>query len=728
MIKNNSSASPCKTKTKSDTGGASRLTKELLTSGGDDRLLLDKNQVNKYQTPAYPEPRGIHRSSCTSNCVTDYTFHTVGEPLVRKLKEVAAAPHGEDVDEPLGSKQHDIDELVGLARLFYTEEIDSIRDEIRNVWKLPRVGNSITLCPSGSDAEYLPLLLAISRVLKLSEGSDDQDVGGVGSGILTIVTGAGEVGSGTLNAAKGKFFSNVGPKDESVSVVPDVLALSTTPATAAAAQSNCPVKTGDPVFQLPKHFPPIEAVEVYMRNNEGSLKSALEADEEVKEVVRRALQEQGFRQVVVHVVAGSKTGHLIPSVTVLDELRSEFGEKSIVPVIDACQGRLQEGALKQFLEKNYVVLTTGSKFYGGPPFSGAVLLPSKLSHELDSEYEHIWKKNDLLHRFPLFMDDALLSRDLPKMREFIREELSTEEKNWHYQRPNWGVVLRWKMALNEIRLYHSIPLNARDAILAAWVKSTKQIVEDLQSPFLACPEDEFRAAVADAGTGSRRATEEEAVYPGSFVPSMDHLDLRKGMFLTNTIVSLVCRVPEGDPSKQEQRRLNIDELKILHKLMAQDLSGGKIPGLDETAVITETESYKELPGPYGNHVVETIGDVLSTKCYIAQPVQIEPGPQKNALSVIRVTIGAPLVHWVWEKMKMKMVPSIFSSDDVAWSSTTLVKEDANGLTHFMKRVSISETPENLLQETINFTAQSDLIVFLKMQLLLKHWDQVGAKK
>eukprot|EP00392_Amoebophrya_sp_AT5.2_P017695 g18102.t1 len=412
-----------------------RLTKEFLTSGGDDRLLLDKNKVNKYQTPAYPEPRGIHRSSCTSNCVTDYTFHTVGEPLVQKLlKDVS-------------------DEFYSEGRRTYTHEIDSIRDAIRNVWHLPRVGNSITLCPSGSDAEYLPLLLAICRVL---HGAGDVDVG---SGILTIVTGAGEVGSGTLNAAKGKFFSNVSPK-ESVSV-----GFSTSTATApttAAAKANS-VKNGDPVFQLPKDFPPIEAVEVYMRNNAGGLKSALEVDQEVKDVVRMALQEQGFKQVVVHVVAGSKTGHLIPSVTVLDELVAEFGEKSIVPVIDACQGRLQEGALKQYLEKNYIVLTTGSKFYGGPPFSGAVLLPLKLSSELDSEYEHIWKKNNLLDQFPLFMDDVLLSHDLPKMRGFIHE-VSTKEKNWHH-RLNWGVVLRWKMALNEIRLYHSIPEKTRDAIL-----------------------------------------------------------------------------------------------------------------------------------------------------------------------------------------------------------------------------------------------------------------------
>ena len=51
--------------------------------------------------------------------------------------------------------------------------------------------------PSGSDAEYIPLLIAKLR--------------NHGKQILNIVTCNEEVGSGTLDAAGGKFFSPIEP-------------------------------------------------------------------------------------------------------------------------------------------------------------------------------------------------------------------------------------------------------------------------------------------------------------------------------------------------------------------------------------------------------------------------------------------------------------------------------------------------------------------------------------
>jgi len=51
--------------------------------------------------------------------------------------------------------------------------------------------------PSGSDAEYIPLLIA--KIL--NDGKD----------IVSVVTCNEEVGSGTLDAAGGRFFSDVEP-------------------------------------------------------------------------------------------------------------------------------------------------------------------------------------------------------------------------------------------------------------------------------------------------------------------------------------------------------------------------------------------------------------------------------------------------------------------------------------------------------------------------------------
>ena len=38
--------------------------------------------------------------------------------------------------------------------------------------------------------------------------------------------------------------------------------------------------------------------------------------------------------------------------------------------------------LREYLDKGAIVLTTGSKFYRGPPFAGAVLVPASIMERL----------------------------------------------------------------------------------------------------------------------------------------------------------------------------------------------------------------------------------------------------------------------------------------------------------------------------------------------------------
>jgi hypothetical protein len=67
---------------------------------------------------------------------------------------------------------------------------------LKNAFELDD-GTGIFLTPSGSDAEYIPLL--VMKVLN------------PGKEIVNIVTCNEEVGSGTLNASGGKFFSAIEP-------------------------------------------------------------------------------------------------------------------------------------------------------------------------------------------------------------------------------------------------------------------------------------------------------------------------------------------------------------------------------------------------------------------------------------------------------------------------------------------------------------------------------------
>ena len=69
---------------------------------------------------------------------------------------------------------------------------------------------------------------------------------------------------------------------------------------------------------------------------------------------------------VVVLTHGTKTGLVAP-------LYAPCGADVIV---DACQARLSVRSLRHYLARGWPVAVTGSKFFGGPAFSGALLIPS----------------------------------------------------------------------------------------------------------------------------------------------------------------------------------------------------------------------------------------------------------------------------------------------------------------------------------------------------------------
>ena len=84
------------------------------------------------------------------------------------------------------------------------------------------------------------------------------------------------------------------------------------------------------------------------------------------------------RHALIHVVHGSKTGLVLPDLADIDFLRDRHGH-ALTLVVDACQARLSNGAIAAYLKRDAIVLLTGSKFIGGPPFSGFALVPSALA-------------------------------------------------------------------------------------------------------------------------------------------------------------------------------------------------------------------------------------------------------------------------------------------------------------------------------------------------------------
>lgn len=536
FIKEGTGKDPQHGKVTRDENASAKILSDFLCAGGDNRLILDKHGLNKYQTPSCARPHDIHRSSCTSNCITDYSFR-VGQKIV------------EDLLADTVNKGGDSDEHV------YRRLLSSVRERIRSVWDLPS-DVSITLMPSGTDAEYLPLLIALGRVIPQKYW---------GEGVLSVVCAAGEVGSGTNLAATGRHFSDICPR------------------------RGMSVKNGKMVFDLPPNFPEPECAEILLRDKGGVVRPQQELDLEVIHTVEAALGDQGFKCVVVHMVTGSKTGHLVPSMETLSLLCTRFGSK-VLPVVDACQGRMLDGAMSSLLKQNFPVLTTGSKFYGGPPFSGAVLFPRTLTEELNR-----MEVNQIIGDLHAYVDDFLLTDDLPNLGDALRQKGAT--------RPNYGALLRWGVALNEIELYHGISESTRRNITQQWVSAVQEVVRSFDTPLLMSVDDERHGE--DNGNSPRNVV---------------------GMMSCNTIINLVCKVEVG-----ELVRLDLPPLRRLHALMARDLTPA-IEKICETMTLTDEER-----------------KVLAQKCYTGQPVALQSGRQ--ALTFIRIAASAPLIIRIFEEAK-----------------------------------------------------------------------------
>src|SRR5512140_3009025 len=79
---------------------------------------------------------------------------------------------------------------------------------------------------------------------------------------------------------------------------------------------------------------------------------------------RRASSEHGFVQ-----------ARLASPERAMPQIR-RCGSDRVQVVVDACQMRLGRPRLRKYLDRGCMVIVTGSKFFTGPPFSVALLVPA----------------------------------------------------------------------------------------------------------------------------------------------------------------------------------------------------------------------------------------------------------------------------------------------------------------------------------------------------------------
>jgi hypothetical protein len=171
----------------------------------------------------------------------------------------------------------------------------------------------VLLAPSGTDATLILMGLLAAEQ--------------PGRPIVSILPGSAETGSGVPLAAAGRHFADA--------------------------------HAGEPVAGFPADC---RVIPVALRYPDGRPRST-----DVLQADLAAAARHAPRRPVIHAIDGSKTGLSLP----LDlEARAEV-------VVDACQTRLSPARLRSHLFRDRPVLVTGSKFSGGPAFSGAILFPRR---------------------------------------------------------------------------------------------------------------------------------------------------------------------------------------------------------------------------------------------------------------------------------------------------------------------------------------------------------------
>jgi|GEM_PF-1201703 len=366
---------------------------ELLVSGGDERLFLDKNGVNKNFISSKSRAGQISRASCTSSRID-----AKGEERILKI----------------------VSELKSGERSFF-DCMEDVHLRIRKILKADK-SLSIMTVPSGTDAEYIPIL--ISKVLARRENLK----------IKNIITGSNEIGSNSALAASGKYFNSQSPKGSRVAPKKTLID--------ARNMKVIEIYQRDPVSGKPL-------------NKKGLWRG---------EVIKRLKDKNNF--VILHILESSKLGYRIDAMKEIEEIINE-NKKRILVVVDACQSRTDIKRVREYINFGCTVMITGSKFEESPPFCGAVLIPYSITERISIEDFRNFPKG--LRNF-VTIDDA--SGPIKKL-------MGKHLGNWM----NWGLMLRWTIGLDNWERYRKIRNNKRDKIVSDWVKNVSSLVEKYPEEF-----------------------------------------------------------------------------------------------------------------------------------------------------------------------------------------------------------------------------------------------------
>ncbi|MBW2409824.1 MAG: hypothetical protein JRF72_08505 [Deltaproteobacteria bacterium] len=360
---------------------------EMLISGGDNRLKLDDKGLNYILVAPKPAPGNlVSRSSCSGSHISEENFDDL-----RRL-------HSE----------------IRTAKISFQECMQQVHNRIRNILKIDSKTSIITV-PSGTDAEYIPLLVS-----KAYAGADSR--------IVNIVTGAGEIGTHSTTAAEGLYYTSLTPCGEKV----------------GSGKRLDGIGNNVKVISISQYHPATGR----QKQNNGVWKMH----------ARRSLARPGTL-VLLHIVDSSKLGRRMDAIQDVERLKKQYPGRVLV-TIDSCQSRTDAHRTRNYLQLGYMVMITGSKFEDGPPFSGAVIVPSGLTDSLTPK--------SFMNFLP-GIGNFITAYDLSGQLEMLKPYLPS----WM----NWGLMMRWTCALANWENFRGIEASTRNLFIQDWVDGLLKLIE-----------------------------------------------------------------------------------------------------------------------------------------------------------------------------------------------------------------------------------------------------------
>jgi hypothetical protein len=292
---------------------------------------------------------------------------------------------------------------------------DRVRRDLATCLEL-HADTDIIFAPSGTDAQLKALFLVKAKL---------------GTPLTTIVVGADQTGSGTAFTACGRHFGH-------------------------ATADGTPVTKGSEIGVL-AHA--VRKIDIPFCSPGNGFLTLPQIDERVIEAVQSAVA-RGDR-VLLQAMDASKFGWRAPGDACLAEIARRWPD-DVQVVIDACQMRLPRERLNGLIDQGFIVLITGSKFFTGPAFSGALLIPRTLTAQFSR-----------LRQIPADLAAYTSRYDWPAAWA-LRASL---EAKGHI-----GQWLRWEAALEEMRLYFAVPDGFRNDVQASLAGSIERLL--MASPHL----------------------------------------------------------------------------------------------------------------------------------------------------------------------------------------------------------------------------------------------------